>query len=218
MWWRDMAKPGWIERAQPMDPVYIDVGFVISESFYHGPANGFTEEQWRELREPLVQPPVERRRRYVMSAALTRSRSELIDHYRDVLRLAEKHRRDIRRCESYFWIRPLIFTDDSFEIPFPWCDTWQEARSVLDGLGAAEEGVLFKDIDQGWRFEAFAEKGKLFLCHSAFDDGEPCAVIATDRARFVEQIPPLRERVERVIQELSAAIGEDFWSGRRQRS
>ncbi len=49
---------------------------------------------------------------------------------------------------------------------------------------------------------------------SDFDSGEEHFVIATGRASIAGQVPEVRERVGRVLQELSAAIGQDFWSRR----
>jgi len=48
-----MDRPEWISRATPIEAVRVDVGFLIAETFYHGPENGFTQEQWQQLREAL---------------------------------------------------------------------------------------------------------------------------------------------------------------------
>jgi hypothetical protein len=84
----------------------------------------------------------------------------------------------------------------------------------LDALAGPGEGLLFHDLEQGWEFHAFAEGDRLFLREGNFDSGEEHFAIATDRAQLGGQIPAVRERVDRLVQELSAALGRDYWSRR----
>lgn len=207
-----MSRPDWISRAKPVDPVSVDVVFLVSETFYYGPENGFTAEQWETLREPLYSPKVDRYGKYVLSEALDGSADELVRYYQDVVRLAARHRKELKTDSSYFWIRPLIFARGELDITFPWYDTWAEAAPVLDALASPDDGQLFRDMDQGWDFEAFAEAERLFLRRGNSDSGEDLFIIATRRAAVMSQIPTVRGRVERLLQQLTAAMGRDYWS------
>jgi hypothetical protein len=207
-----MDRPEWISRAKPVEAVCVDVGFLIAESFYYGPELEFTQEQWQLLREPLYQPTTERYGDYLLSSELSESATELAWYYQDVLRLVARHRKKIGRKSQYFGMRPLIFVRGEFALTFPWYDTWGEAMPVLDALAGVGEGLLFDDREQGWEFHAFAEGDRLFLRQGDSDSGEEHLAIATDRAQFGDQASAARERVGRLVRELTAAIGWDFWS------
>ena len=209
-----MDRPEWISRVKPVETVSVDVGFLIAETFYYGPENGFTQEQRQQLREPLYQPKVERCGDFVLSAELGESAAELFQYYRDVLRLVSQHRKESRQQSHYFWIRPLIFARGQFAMTFPWYDTWGETVRLLDALAAPRDGWVFSDIDQGWEFQAFAEGGHLFLRQSDPDSGEEHFVIATNQEQLVAPVPAVRERVGLLLQELSGALGRDYWSRR----
>ena len=209
-----MERPEWISRAKSVEAVILDVGFLIAETFYHGPENGFTQEQWQQLREPLYQPKVERYGDFVLSVELKDSGTELLEYYRDVLRLVAHHRKEIRQQPQYFWMRPLIFARGEFAMTFPWYDTWGEAARLLGALSNSHDGWVFSDIDQGWEFQAFAENDRLFLRQSDPDGGEEHFVIATNQRQLTAQVPAIRERVGRLLQELSGALGRDYWSRR----
>lgn len=209
-----MDRPEWISRATPVEAVSVDVGFLISESFYHGPENGFTREQWQQLREPLYRPKAERYGDHMLSSVLDESAAELVRYYQDVLRLVARHRKQIGHQSQYFWMRPLIYARGEFAITFPWYDTWGEATPVLAALAGPGEGVLFHDLEQGWEFHAYAEGDCLFLRQGDFDSGEEHLAVAAGRAQVASQVPAVRERVDRLVRELSAALGRDYWSRR----
>jgi hypothetical protein len=210
-----MDRPDWVDRAIPVEAVTVDVGFLVADTFYYGPENGFSREQWQQLRGPLYQPQLERYGDYVLSAVLDSSAAELTRYYQNVLQLVTQHRKQIGQQSSYFWMRPLLFARGVFAITFPWYDTWGEAIPMLGALTTQSDGLLFQDMDQGWEFQAFAEADRLFLRQSDFDSGEEHFVIATGRVSVAEQVPAVRERVGRVLQELTVAIGQDYWSRRR---
>jgi hypothetical protein len=209
-----MERPEWTTSAKQVEPVNVDVGFLVSETFYHGPENGFSQEQWRQLREPLYQPKVERYGDYLLSAEFQDSAIELVRYYQDVLRLGARHKKVLKQQSHYFWIRPLIFQKDEFAITFPWYDTWQEAVAVLDALEGTSDGLVFDDLEQGWDVQVFAEGDFLFLRQGDFDSGEEHIVIATHRARLASQVPAVRARVIHLLAELTGALGRDYWSRR----
>lgn len=209
-----MEHPEWISRAKPVDNVRVEIGFLVSETFYFGPEDDVSAEQWKRLREPLYRPEIELYGDFVLSSSLGHSASELIRYYRDVLRLAAHHRKSRESLASYFWMRPLIFAGDQFDIRFPWSDTWPEANSVLDALAAPGNGELLHDLEQGWEFHAFADAEQLFLRAGVLETREEHFVIATNRSPVVGQIAELRARVSRSMNELIAALGQDYWSHR----
>jgi hypothetical protein len=138
----------------------------------------------------------------------------LIRYYQDVLRLIERHGQQADENEQYFWLKPVIYTRGVFDITFSWHDTWVEAETALDNLSATSEGSLYEDFEQGWHFESFAEGARLFLRDSDPDFNKEHVCIVTDRRAFSEQIPTVRERMTRVLQELRTTFGRDYWSGR----
>lgn len=209
-----MDRPEWTSRRKPVGAVSVDVGFLIAESFYYGPENGFSQKQWQQQREPLYQPSVARYGQYLLSADLEESATELVRYYQDVMRLVVRHRKEIDQQSQYFWMRPLIFARGDFAITFPWYDTWEEAVPVLDALVGPGDGLLFHDLEQGWELHVFAERDCLFFRQGDFDSGEEHLAIAADRAQLSGQVPVVRERVPRLLQHLSAALGRDYWSRR----
>ncbi len=209
-----MNWPEWLNRATPVEAVTVAVGFLSVRSFYHGPENGFSPEQWQQLREPLYQPQVDRYGDFVLSQSLVPSAGELIRYYQDVLQKIAAHGKKVDRQRQYFWLRPLLFSPGAFAIAFPWYDTWQEAVPVLDALTADGEGELFQDEDQGWGFVAYAEGDRLFLRQSDPDTDEEYGCIACSRQQVADQVPELRQRMTRLLEELRGALGADYWSKR----
>lgn len=207
-----MDRPEWMSRAKPVEAVTLDVGFLIADAFYYGPENGFSKEQFQQLREPLYAPKTQQYGQYLLSAELSESAAELIRYYRDVLRNVARHRKDIDQQSHYFWMRPIIYAGTEFVITFPWYDTWEDATPLLHALALPADGLLFNDLEQGWEFHAIAEGDRLFLRQGELDSGEEHLVIAVDRARLSGQVPAVRHRVGRLIRELSAALGRDYWS------
>lgn len=209
-----MDRPDWISRAQPAETARIDVGFLISDTFYFGPENNFTEEEWLTLRAPLYKPRVERYGDFVLSAALSESPAELVRYYQDVVRLVSLHGRKIDQAVQYFWMRPLIYSRGEFAIEFPWYDTWEEAIPLLNSLAATGDGMVFEDLDQGWEVHVFADRDRLFVRQGDFDSGEEHFVVAASRMQFVRQVQEVRQRVGSLLQDLTAELGRDYWSRR----
>lgn len=190
----------------------LDVGFVIHETFYCGPDNDFSQEQWQRLREPLYQPIAERYDDFLLAADLKGSAAELIRYYQDVVRLATHHRKEIEQSSQYFWMRPLIFFHGDDAITFPWYDTWEEAFPLMDALISPDEGLVFHDLEQGWEVHVFADRKQLFLRQGNFDSREEHIVAAVDRTILAGQVPTVRQRVGHLLDELTAALGRDYWS------
>lgn len=208
-----MELPEWAGRARRVERPVLEVGFLVWTDFYYGPENDFSAEQWQSLREPLYQPRVEMHHSHVdlvFTSALDGSASELVRHYRNVLRLAEEHARPPAR--SHFWLRPFILSAGEPEVPFDWHDTREDAEALLSDLEKPVEGELFHDLDQGWEVEVFASGDRLFIRYANFDTQEELACFCCDRAALVRQVAPLRVRLDAILAELRMALGADYWS------
>jgi hypothetical protein len=191
---------------------------MVSDSFYFGPDNNFSPEQWKTLREPIYQPSVERHGHYVLSGALAESPAELIRYYKDVIRLRDQHQKRWERQPPYFWMRPLAFSAAAFEISFPWYDTWQETKPLLATLEGPGEGEVFSDLEQGWEVTIVASSDRLFIRQGDFDTGGEQTAVSCGRTYLARQIPPLRARCERILEQLRGEIGFDYWSDRQPRA
>lgn len=209
-----MNAPEWTRSTRPIDDIDLDVAFLISDTFYYGPSNDFTTEEWEQLREPLYQPDLKRYDGRVLSADAVGSPIQLIRYYHDVLDAADRHSQEVEPRSPYFWIRPRILSMSESLISFPWYDTWMESISFLQALQQPGNGLLFDDLDQCWEVEVYAEANRLFLRETDFDSGELVESIACNRKQLVEQIPDIVKRVEGLLQTLISALGRDYWSGR----
>jgi hypothetical protein len=210
-----MDNPEWVTRARPVDGAVIEVGFVISDSFYFGPENDFSLEQWHALQEPLYQPALQRHGHYVLTNALAENRSELLKHYADVIRMRDKYAKQWLMQPPYFWMRPLIFSLGAFDISFPWYDTWEETKHLLDALERSGEGEIFSELEQGWEVAIVASGSRLLIRQGDLDSGEEQVCVSLDRATLTGQITILRDRCNRILSELRRELGHDYWSRRR---
>lgn len=206
-----MNAPDWVGRARPVEGATVEVGFFVWEDFYYGPENGFTPEQWETLRAPLYRPALERHGSYVLTRVLADSPGELVRYYADLLRRMDRHGKQAIRQPQYFWLSPLIFSTGELEISFPWHDTWEDAERLLDALEASEDGEVFSGIEQGWELTIFASGERLFI-RQCDNTGEEHECVSCDRAGLTRQVPPLRARSGRLLEELRAAFGHDYWS------
>ncbi len=203
----------WTARAKPIfDPV-VEVGFCISDGFYHGPENGFPPEDWQRLQEPLYRPALPLHGNVVLSSDAAVNPEELIRHYRDVLRLRERYGFAARRVEAHFWLYPVLFSPGRFDIPFAWHDVWKDTSLFLDALERGGEGLVFHDYEEHWQIEILAFGDHLFIRHTDPDDAAEFACVSCRRDRLVAQVAPLRRRCLALIGDMTAALGRDFWNG-----
>ena len=209
-----MDVPDWVARAKPVTGLTVEVGFLTEETFYYGPENDISPEQWAALRKPLYQPDVPRHDGYVLTGALVEAPEELVKHYADVVRLLGEHGKWSARQPHYFWLRPILFAPEPFAITFPWYDAWDEAEPVLDALEAGGEGVVFDDVEQGWEVVMFIAGGRLFIRQGNFDTGAEEACVCCEWEPVARQIPALRARCHHLLGRLRSAFGRDYWSSR----
>ena len=216
-----MKIPEWAKEATVVNAVTAEVGFHISDSFYLGPGNRMTAQQWHELREPLYQPRVKIykdrvHQKWILTQTLQMTYypgakpniEELITHYLDVIRISQKHQH--KAGDSYFWMRPIIYTTEQTEINFPFHDTWRETESFLEQMSTQKCGRLFSDAGQGWEVDIYATPEQLFLREGVLC-GEKLACFVCNRQDFAEQIPSLRKRTKQILNDLCLALGKDYW-------
>lgn len=216
-----MTLPDWAASAPRVDATTLEIGFDVLESFYHGPANDFTPDEWRRLRTPLYRPAFPMRGRAALSADVAERPEELIRHYEDVLRLLVTHGGDMGRSGYHLALRPILFAGDDLKFTFPWHDTWDEARTVLDAVESAVDGGGYDDIEQGWDLTIHVAGRRLFVRQGdaefadADDDVRMTRLSAAcDRAALVAQVAPLRARCEAILATLRAHLGRDLWTQR----
>lgn len=200
----------WTKTAKPVDHASLDVGFVISDSFYYGADNDFTLEEWESSRTKITQPKLSKFGDFVLSSDVG-DVGELLNYYRDVLILAKEHKKRIENRSSYFWIRPLIYERDEFAITFPWYDTYEETKRFLESVEEKEEGQVFWDRDQCWELTAHARDGRLYLREWDPDYEEEHVSVSVDFASLRSQIKPTKNRTESILTQLRAALGRDYW-------
>ena len=203
--------PDWAARARPVETPILEVGFSISKSFYYGP-DTCSQSQWLTLREPVYQPALELHRihvNHVLTSVLESSTDEMVKHYADVLRVAEKHGK--QADDSCFWLSPILFAPGDLEIKFAWHDTRGDAEWFFSALEGTPAGQVYNDLGAGWELDVWASGGRLFIRHGD-GDGRERDCISCDRDVLVRQVAPLRARLDRILGELRAALGKDYWS------
>ncbi len=209
-----MDSPDWIKDTTVSDSIVVEIGFLIADSFYTGPENGFTAEQWETEREPLYSPNLERYGDFILSGVIAEGVSELVAYYRDVLRLVDLHGKDVRQQGHYFWLRPLVLQHGLFAMTFPWYDTMPEADSFLQQIKATDDGQIFWDMDQGWEMEAFALSEWLYLRERNPDDNEDHFLIKCSKEQLQSQVDPLLTQIGNILGKLRHDVGADYWSTR----
>ncbi|ESA35852.1 hypothetical protein N836_10005 [Leptolyngbya sp. Heron Island J] len=209
-----MDSPDWINNTTVADNIVVEIGFLIASSFYTGPENDFTPEQWETAREPLYSPNVERYGDFILSGVVAEDVPELVAYYKDVLRLADLHGKDCDQQGHYFWMRPLVLQRGLFAMTFPWYDTMSETDSFLQQIKATDDGQIFWDIDQGWEMEAFALGDWLYLRESNPDENEDHFLIKCNKKQLQSQLDPLLSQIGNILRKLRYEVGADYWSTR----
>lgn len=221
-----MRTPEWIARCEPAREAELDIGVSVWDSYYVGPENGFTPEQWRELRTPLYRPQVTRRviRRRVpsggvlvsevpwvsLATATSSELSELRRYFADVLRLMAEHGRQFRQSDPLFELQLGIFVAGDYAINWMWHWNWSGIRPVLDALASPVEDrrVVYDDVGQGWQVIVFATPTALFLRQSDFDTGEEERLITCQREPLLQQVTQLKATMPTLLGRLEAELGQ----------
>ena len=205
----------WLDATNSVDAVELDIGFIIRDTFYHGEPNNFTPEDWETLREPLCQPDIKLYGNFALASNVESKVEALLDYYQDVIRLANKHGKNIQDQRSYFWLRPLIYRHEEFTVSFPWHDTHAESQRFLDSVAAPSDGEIFWDRDQGWELTVYGKDGRTYIREWNPDDNEEHIRINCPSRQLCEQVAGVRERVDQIIGQLRSHFDHDYWSHRQ---
>lgn len=209
------ALPVWAKQSEPMEGVQVDIGFMIDASFYCGPENGISAEQWETLRESLWQPGIPViEQRLALSADCAGQVDALCTHYRDVLDKAARHGKDPRRG-TCFWNRPVVHAPGGLVLSFPWHDHFCEGRLFIESLATDEPGEVFSYCEQGWDFELHLHEGTLYLREGDPDEGTTFHNLRFAHAPLKAQAPVVLARVEALIAQLTHELGHDYWTAGR---
>ena len=202
--------PSWLPEAIPVEDSVVDIGFLVQESFYYGPENGFSPQQWQELREAVYQPSIKKSGNFILSADVLGKESELAAHYKDVAAKALAHRRSLKNS-SHFWNRPVVYSTDKFVLSFPWHDKFCEGKRLLGALANGTGEVLW-DRDQGWELEVHRVGDSLYAREGDPDDHVIYYTVKLPYEPIKTQIEALLPRVESLIAFLAREVGQDYWS------
>lgn len=200
----------WQQHSTMQEGVKLDIGFSLSETFYYGPPNNHTPEQYQSMRVPLYQPKIRKTKHLYLSSDILGNEEELERHYQDVLDKFEEYGKEIKWC-SHFWTKPVIY-NATFFVPLLWHDTFTEASNFLDNLTTENEGLIYSDMDQGWAIEIIGQENLLYVYICDPDtDTLHCNIKCTWsdlRAQAAERIP----QVSILVQRLSNTFGRDYWT------
>ena len=194
----------------------VDVAFIISDDFYYGDENDWTEEEWTTQRQLLEKPAVELYGRYALSKDFEGNEVQLVNYYTSVLKAIKDHNKSRKAGDSCFWLRPVVFDKAINAISFPWYDTFVEALSFLEALAKNEEGWIFDDMEQGWQVAVYAEGDKFQFIQRVWESDEPVWLASGNRAALSTMAKECIQRVRKQLALLTAQLGHDFWTQREK--
>lgn len=200
----------WKQSAVLQKNVRIDIGFMVSESFYFGSDNGFTPTQYEEMRVPLYQPQLMKSGGFILYSDIESNEEELIKHYADVVEKYKKYKKDISKS-TLFWNRPVIFNSE-FIISFPWHDKFRDGMNVLNNLTSTKDGEIYWDADQGWKLEISARDEFMYAREWDPDYEEIYCQVKFDRVNMSQQAASLISEVSGLIEKMTKALGNDYWT------
>jgi len=194
----------------------VDVGFIISNDFYYGDENEWTEEEWKTQRQLLDKPALPLYGNYALSEAFEENETQLVQYYASVLKAIKEHDKIRKAGDSCFWLRPVVYQKEVDAISFPWYDTFVEALSFLKALESNEEGWIFDDLDQGWQVAVYAEGDKFHFIQRNWEVDEPVWLASGNRTELAAMAKKCIIRVKKQIELLTAQLGADFWTQREK--
>jgi hypothetical protein len=211
-----MEDQDWLASARPVEAVTVDVGFVIHPSFYYGPVEHITREQWLTLQDPLVPPRGERLGNLLLTRSLDNPAiDDLVRYYQDVLGRYAAHGLDHHPDRWwYFDLGVVIFSPDVFTLHLDLIRTWRHIESTFRALTVEADGVLFDDLDQGWEFTAYAAGDRLYLRAEIGGVRPELICVVCDRLAFAQQAREARQRGRKVLGRVQRRFGHNFWPRR----
>lgn len=199
-----------LRGARRLPDLTPDVAFLIKPDFFYGSWKKAEPNDLRNKVEKLYVPrPTQRSR--VLGSAIVGKEQELVRYYQSVIEAAAKHRKALRELSHYFWMRPVLLSRGEAVLDFPWYDTYPETVSLLRGLTQPlPAGLLYDDMDQGWRFVAYATAEYLYFMQGD-DDGRVHTSCYTERPRFQALATAALERTRQQLETIVRGVGQDLW-------
>ena len=216
----DDTEAAWIERARRLTAFECEVTFGLQSSFYIGPANDFTAADWQAAHLPL--PPVDLPRRFadrITTTELLGQEAPLIDYYRQVVSLAERHgKRSSLRPFPYFRTEPAVIADGAVLTELPWNDDVNDTWGLLTAFveaGTGPDRLIHCDVGQGWEILVVTKAAA--TCWIEWDaEGPPPAEggFAADREELAQLAQAALIRMRTLHARLIDALGHDYWTYR----
>ena len=186
-----------------------DVAFLIKPDFFYGNINKPEPNDLRDKVVKLAVPRQTRKGHLVLSAAAVGHEAELARYYTSVVKAATLHRKQLKDKTHYFWMRPVLLSRGEVILTFPWYDTFPESAGLLKSLvDPLPEGLIFEDMEQGWRFGAYATAEKVYFLQGT-ETGNHTAV-HTDRARLQQAAAGALARTRQILEILVKQVGQDY--------
>ncbi len=214
----DDTDAAWIDRARSLTAFECEVTFGLQPGFYIGPANHITAADWQAAHVPL--PPVDLPRRFadrITWTELLGQEPPLIDYYRQVVTLAERHRkRSSLQPFPYFRTKPAVIADGAVLTEFPWNDDVNETAAILTTFmeaGTGPDRLVHCDVDQG--LEILVVTKAPATCWIEWDAEGPPPVgggFAADREELARVAQAALMRMRTAHERLIKALGHDYWT------
>ena len=211
------TEAAWIERARRLIAFECEVTFDLQLGFYIGPANDIAAADWQV---PL--PPVDLPRRFadrITTTELLGQEAPLIDYYRQVVTLAERHcKRSSLQPFPYFRTKPAIIADGAVLTELSWNDDVNETAAVLTAFmeaGTGPDRLVHCDVDQGWEILVVTKVSA--TCWIEWNAEGPPPVqggFAADREELARLAHAALMRMRTVHALLINALGHDYWTYR----
>lgn len=206
----------YIAQTEYVPDLKVDMGYIISNDFYYGPENGWSEDDWKNKREVLEKPSIALYGQYALSEDFWGNEDQLLSYYRSVLIAAKKHNKERKAGDNCYWLRPIVYKKGLNSISFPWYDTFVEGLPFLEALATNRQGLIFDDLDQGWQVAVFSEKDKFHFIERDWEEDKAHWLVSCNREIVSDMARQAIERTKKQIEFLTSNIGTDLWTKRNR--
>ncbi|KAF0808552.1 hypothetical protein A6D6_00261 [Alcanivorax xiamenensis] len=205
----------WKQRSKELDTLDIEIGFLISDSFYTGDPNNISQIQNKEYEDKNKLPGFKREAESIArTSEVMGHEEELTLFYRQIVEKAASHGKDFNSIRSYFWIR-LWLRDKNEEstISFPWYDSLNEMQRFFFALESYNDpDKVYWDADQGWEIHVAADDIFFYFRQLDPDEGEEHENIKLPKDGLITAVYELNQRATSIIAALTKGVGVDVWS------
>ncbi|MEM7460028.1 MAG: hypothetical protein AAF331_11230 [Pseudomonadota bacterium] len=197
----------WTKNSVSASAAEVEVFFHLSDEFHPDP-NDLDEAKVLPLSIPSN--VMEGTSQLVSRDAVT-GFSELVEHYREVLKAAMEHRQSYNDFSHHMWLR-LVISSDEGAVMFAYYDNWNEMKALFEALKATEDGQQHWDVEQGWEMIILRMGSRFHFREGGFDQGGEYANVSFPRNSLLASFEELEARMTSLIERLTLELGEDYWS------